>query len=259
MNWGLFQNTAWDFAADTRGYSNGVAFAWIHPAWTLRAGSFQMPRQANGNVFDSDLRRARGDQAELTLVAPGTHTTARFLAYVNHARMGNYAEAIAIARATRVAPDVAADDRPGRAKHGYGLNVEQPIADGGETGAFARAGWNDGSNESFAFTEVDRHVSVGLQVNGVHWGRRNDQIAVGAVRVGIVKAHQDYLAGGGLGFLLGDGRLSYGPEQVVESYYRVQLGSFLQVSPDVQYIRDPGYNRDRGPATVLSLRANLRY
>jgi len=259
MNWSLFQNTAWDFAADTRGYSNGVAIAWIHPKWTLRAGSFQMPHEANGNVFDSDLRRARGDQAELTLTIPATRTTGRILGYINHARMGNYAEALAIAASLRQAPDIAADDRPGRKKYGFGLNVEQPVTDEGETGVFARFGWNDGKNESFAFTEVDRHLSAGAQISGVHWGRVNDRIGLAGVREGIVPVHRTYLGAGGVGFLLGDGRLTYGPEQILEGYYRLQTGRYLQLSSDLQSIRNPGYNRDRGPALVGSLRANFRY
>ncbi len=259
MNWDLFQNTAWDFAADTRGYTNGVAMAWIHPRWVLRVGSFQMPTVANGNKFDSDLRRARGDQIELTLIAPATGTIARFLGYVNHARMGNYAEALAIWRATDATPDIAADGKSGRSKYGWGVNVEQPLADGGETGAFARIGGNDGKNESFVFTEVDRHVSAGIQVSGIHWGRTDDRIGIAVAETGIVTVHREYLNAGGLGFLLGDGKLNYSPEQLIEMYYRTQLGTYFQFGPDVQYIRNPGYNRDRGPATVLSLRVNLRY
>ena len=259
LNWSLFQNTAWDFAADTRGYSNGIAVAWIHPRWTVRAGSFQMPHQANGNVFDSDLRRARGDQIELTLVVPGAQTVARILGYVNHARMGNYAEALVISRSTGQPPDIAADDQPGRRKYGFGLNLEQPVADGGETGIFARLGWNDGANESFAFTEVDRHGSAGIQVSGAHWGRKDDRIGFAGSETGIVRVHRDYLNAGGLGFLLGDGKLDYGAEELIETYYRAQVGRALQVSPDIQLIRNPGYNRDRGPALVGSLRLNFRY
>jgi hypothetical protein len=259
MNWALFNNTAWDFAADTRGYTNGIAAAWITPRWTLRAASVQMPREANGNIFDSDLRRARGDNVELTVTTPRTATVVRALAYWNHGRMGRYADALAIAARTGARPDIVANDRPGREKHGLGLNVEQPLADDGETGVFARYGRNDGATESFVFTEVDRHASVGAQVSGTHWGRAADRFSIGAVQHGIVNVHRRYLAAGGLGFLLGDGRLTYGPEQIVESYYRVQLGEHTQVSPDVQYVRNPGYNRDRGPATILSLRVNVRY
>ena len=259
LNWGLFQNTAWDFAADTRGYTNGVAIAWITPRIALRAGSFQMPRQANGNVFDSDLRRARGDNVEVTLSPMQGGPVVRVLAYQNHARMGDYREALARARTTGAAPDIVSDDTPGRRKRGLGLNIEQPIADAGETGAFLRVGADDGTTESFAFTEVEGHLSGGVQVAGNHWGRTLDRLGVAALRHTINSAHQDYLAAGGAGFLLGDGALRYGAETFIETYYRMQLGPFLQVGPDVQFVRNPGYNRDRGPARVTTLRVNLRY
>lgn len=263
MNWGLFQNTAWDFAADTRGYSKGVSVAWVNPGWTLRAGSFAMPRQANGNVFDTDLRQARGDNVELTLsppaVAPLRAPVIRVLAYLNHARMGSYAAALAAAAISGGRPDVVADDRPARTKYGWGVNVEQPLADSGDTGLFARVGWNDGKNESFAFTEADRHASVGAQVAGVRWHRLSDRIGVALVRHGLSPLHRQYLAAGGSGFLLGDGALAYGGETIGEAYYRLQLGGLVELTPDVQRIVNPGFNRDRGPATVTSLRMNLRY
>jgi len=259
MNWGLFQNTAWDFAADTRGYTNGLAVSWVTPRVALRAGSFQMPRQANGNVFDSDLRRARGDNVELTLtVLPGSGAV-RLLAYQNHARMGDYRVALTRALATQTRPDIVADDTPGRRKRGVGLSVEQPLADDGETGAFLRMGRDDGTTESFAFSEVEGHLSGGVQLAGNHWSRRLDRIGVAALRHTINDAHREYLAAGGTGFLLGDGALRYGPETFVESYYRAQVGPNVQIGPDVQYVRNPGYNRDRGPAWVTSLRANVRY
>jgi carbohydrate-selective porin OprB len=109
------------------------------------------------------------------------------------------------------------------------------------------------------FTEVDQHVSGGVQVSGTHWGRGADRFGVGAFGHGITSAHQLYLDAGGVGFLLGDGRLAYGPEQGVESYYRWQLGDFVQIGPDVQVIRNPGYNRDRGTVIVTGARFNLRY
>ena len=259
LNWSLFNNTAWDFAADTRGYTNGVTVAWVTPRWTARVGSFQMPTQANGNHFDSALDHARGDNAELTLnMLPGKGTM-RILGYVNHARMGEYQTALDLAKASGARPDIVADDRPGRVKKGWGLNLEQPIADGGETGVFARLGADDGKTESFAFTEVDRHASVGAQVAGGRWARADDRAAIAYVRHDISDVHRAYLAAGGTGFLLGDGALSYGPEQFVEAYYRLQLGWAIQASPDVQYVRNPGYNRDRGPAWIGSVRINLRY
>lgn len=259
MNWGLFQNTAWDFAADTRGYTNGVALSFVSDAAILRVGSFQMPRAANGNVYDSDVRRARGDNVELTLSAPRVGTIVRLLGFVNHARMGSYASALAIARASSARPDIVADDRPGRSKSGWGVNIEQPLADSGETGLFARFGHSDGRNESFAFTEADTHASAGIQLAGTRWHRSLDRFSSAAVQGGISALHREYLAAGGRGFLLGDGRLRYGRETVWETFYRAQVGTFTELTPDVQFICNPGYNRDRGPATVFSLRLNLRY
>ncbi|HZH40112.1 MAG TPA: carbohydrate porin [Gemmatimonadales bacterium] len=258
MNWGLFQNSAWDFAADTRGYTWGVTVALVRSTWAVRLGSFAMPLMANGNVFDV-FPKARGDNLEVTL-QPGTSgTVVRLLAYENHARMGVYADAVAHGVTVDSAPNIVADDRPGRTKKGLGLNVEQPLADSGNTGAFLRLGWNDGKNEDFAFTEVDRHVSAGVQLSGARWGRRADVLSVAFLLHGLSPAHRAYLAAGGQGFLLGDGKLSYGGENVLEAYYRAQFGRFIEVGPDFQWIHNPGYNRDRGPAAVASLRVNARY
>jgi high affinity Mn2+ porin len=258
LNWVLFQNGAWDYAANTRGYSNGLAAAWINPSWTLRAAVFQMPRQANGNVFDDDLAQARGENVELTMNAPHG-AVVRVLGYLNDARMGRYAVADSLAAQNHTVPSIVADDAPGRTKFGFGLNAELPLADDGETGVFARLGWNDGRNESFAFTEVDRHLSAGLQLAGARWGRPKDHFGIAVAADGLSDVHRAYLAAGGLGFLLGDGNLRYGSEVLSEAYYRTQLGPYLEVSPDVQFIVNPGYNRDRGPATVLTLRFNARY
>jgi len=259
LNWGLFNNTAWDFAADTRGYTKGVMIGYFAPNWALRIGTYQMPTQANGNIFDPALSEARGDNAELTLQPAALGTVFRLLAYQNHARMGIYHDAIVAAQGTGQPPNIVADDQPGRRKRGFGINLEQPLADDGETGLFARAGWNDGHTESFAFTEVDGHLSAGVQVSGVHWRRGDDRFGVAYVQHLLSADHRSYLALGGNGFLLGDGRLDYGHEQIVEAYYRIQLGKYVQVSPDAQFIENPGYNRDRGPATVISLRLRAAF
>ncbi|HVT60139.1 MAG TPA: carbohydrate porin [Thermoanaerobaculia bacterium] len=259
MNWSLFNNTSWDYAADTRGFTNGILIAWVHPGWALRFASMQMPTVANGNVFDHHVDQARGDNVELTWGPAPAGTVVRLLAFENHGRMGSYREAIAIAALRRTVPDIAADDRPGRTKVGFGINLEQPLAAGGETGLFARAGWNDGKNEDFVFTEVDRSLSLGGQVSGRAWRRGGDRLGIAATVHGLSRDHRAYLAAGGLGFLLGDGRLSYGYEEIAEVYYCAQIGPYVQIGPDFQYVRNAGYNRDRGPARVLSVRLNLHY
>jgi len=258
-NWALFQNSAWDYAADTRGYSVGVAAAWIERRWSLRAASFLMPTFANGNILDWDVAHARGDEVEVTLGPTNAGTVVRVMGFLNHGRMGRYAAAILAAQQTGQPPDIVKDDAPGRTKYGVGVNLEHPLADSGRTGLFARLGWSDGKNEDFVFTEVERHASVGIQICGARWWRGLDVLGIALVDHGLSNEHREYLALGGSGFLLGDGRLTYGHERILEAYYRVQLGKYVQVSPDLQQIWNPGYNRDRGPATVLGLRLNVRY
>jgi hypothetical protein len=259
QNWSLMNNAAWDFSADTRGFTNGVMLGYIRPAWALRFGIYQIPSDANGQDLDAPLNKARGENLELTLQPGSQETILRLLAYRNIARMGVYRDAIARGIAKGTQPDIVADDKDGRKKYGFGINIEQPLADDGETGLFARLGWDDGKTETFAFTEVDRTVTLGAQVAGNYWGRVEDRLGVAFVVNGLSADHRDYLAAGGQGFLLGDGALTYGTERILEGYYRVQLGKYAHLSPDVQYIQNPGYNRDRGPAVVVSLRLHLEY
>jgi carbohydrate-selective porin OprB len=171
--------------------------------------------------------------------------------------MGDYGEALALAKATSTTPDVHANEKPGHIKYGFGINLEQPLADNGETGLFARAGWSDGHTSAWSYTEVDQHLSAGLQVSGVHWRRTEDRFGIGYSIQGLSVPHRDYLAAGGIGMLIGDGNLNYGNEQIFEVYYRIQLGRFVQLTPDFQYIWNPGFNRDRGPVTVYGLRLRI--
>jgi high affinity Mn2+ porin len=265
LNWSLWQNTAWDYAADTRGYTDGVMAAYISPAWSLRYGIYRMPLYANGQTMET-LNRANEQDLELTLSPPALGTVVRLLAFRNTARMGDYAQALTVAAATGTAPDVAGDDENGRHKTGYGLNLEQPLADGGDSGVFLRLGWNDGHTEDFAFTEVDRLASAGGQLSGVHWQRPDDRLGVGLAIEGLSDIHREYLAAGGCGFLLCDGRLDYTPEHVVETYYRASwtfrhglIAMRVQLSPDFQYIQNPGFNQDRGPVRFYALRLHLEY
>ncbi len=257
FNYSFINNTAWDYAADTRGYSYGFVMSLFQPTWRLAFASFAEPTFANGATIDTQIFKSQGNNLEFTLKPNDIGTVIRVLAYLNQGQLGNYEHAIAIGRDTSSIPDVRAEEKPGRTKWGFGLNFEQPLADKGETGIFGRLGWNDGHNETFSYTEVDRTISLGLQVSGVHWGREADQVGIAYAIDGLSSDHRNYLAAGGLGMLLGDGRLNYGLERVLEAYYRVQIGRYVQLSPDFQYIQNPGYNRDRGPVIVYSMRLRL--
>ena len=265
LNWSLWNNTAWDFAADTRGYTDGFVIGYVSPEWSLKYGMYRMPLSANGQTLET-LARARGQNLELTLVPGSYGTVLRLLAYRNTARMGDYAEALAIAAAIGTVPDVAATDADGRHKTGFGVNLEQPLADRGDTGLFMRLGWQDAKTEDFVFTEVDRHASVGGQLSGVRWTRSEDRLGAAVAIDGLSDVHRDYLAAGGSGFLLGDGRLNYAHEQILETYYRAgwiwsrgAVALRAQLTPDFQYIRNPGFNQDRGPVHFYALRLHLEY
>ena len=262
MNWSLWDNTAWDYAADTRGYTAGFVLGYVSPVWSLKYGMYRMPVRANGQELEASLRRAQGDNLELTLSPPQVSTVVRLLAFRNTARMGIYSQALAIAFADGTTPNIVADDQEGRKKYGFGINAEQPFADHGATGVFARLGWNDGKTESFAFTEVDRLASVGGEVSGSHWQRADDVAGIALADEGLSAWHREYLAAGGLGFLLGDGRLDYAHEQILETYYRLQLPwqwAHVQLSPDYQFIRNPGFNAARGPVSFWAIRFHIEH
>jgi high affinity Mn2+ porin len=264
MNWSLWNNTAWDYAANTRGYTKGFMIGFVSPQWALRFGEYEMPKVANGQAFDPSLERSHGRNLELTLSPWPTGTVVRLLAYQNTAHMGDYGMALAMGAVRGQLPDVIATEQQGRRKTGFGLNAEQPLADSGDTGVFVRVGWNDGRTESFVFTEVDRLLSAGGELSGAHWSRADDRLGVAFAIDGLSAPHREYLAAGGSGFLLDDGRLNYAAEQIFECYYRIELPQVaghlrLQLSPDFQFIRNPGYNHDRGPVSFAGLRFHLEY
>lgn len=256
LNWTVDNNGAWDYAANTRGYTDGVLLEYDDHWWTARFAEALMPKVANGINLDADVARARSENLELEargkLIAHRAGTV-RLLSYLNHANMGNYREAINdfLDHETST-PDIIATRRQGRHKYGFGLNFEQEITP--VVGLFGRLGWSDGHNESFAYTEDDRTLELGGFATGSAWHRRNDRAGVAFVANGIVAAHQQYLALGGLGFLLGDGGLTYGPEKIFEGFYTAHLWRGFFASFDLQHINNPGYNQVRGPVTVPCLR-----
>jgi high affinity Mn2+ porin len=259
MGWAIMYNGAWDYPADTHGYTWG----WVHEfhtrRWSLRYGSGAMPIVANGLRFDRRVLRDRGDvfEGEVRVKPRGHDGAVRVLSYQNHARMGTYAEAIALASETGAKPDVTATRRPGTLKYGFGLNVEQELAK--DIGVFGRLGWDDGKTESFAFTAIDRLATVGLSVGGARWKRPHDTAASELTVSGLSAVHAQYLARGGLDFLIGDGALRYAPECIWESYYsaRVMPGVFATI--DLQHVTDPAFNRDRGPVWIGALRLHVEW
>lgn len=251
MNWSLMTTGTWDYPADTRGYTIGVAGELNRPRWSLRAGSFMVPRVANGLALDRHLRRNHGDVAEFEFrqTALGQPGKLQFMAWMNHANMGNYRQTLL--GSTRP-PDVTLTERAGTLKYGFGFMAEQSLTP--DLGAFLSVGWDDGKTETWAFTEIDRTFNTGLEWKGRRWWRLEDRLGVAFVANGLSRDHRDYLAAGGHGFMLGDGRLDYEAERIFETYYNFHLGAGFTLAPDYQFASNPGHNKDRGPVSIWTLR-----
>jgi hypothetical protein len=254
-NWTVDNNGAYDYAADTRGYTYAAIVEYDTPKWSVRFGEALMPTVANGIDMDWNITRSRAENLELEF-HPDTRLTVRLLGYANHANMGSYDEAIESFLAGRdPKPDIVAHRRPGRVKTGLGLNIGYTLLE--PLRVFARAGWNEGHNESFAYTEVNDSALAGGDLTGAWWKRSQDRAGVAFVSNGLSPAHREYLALGGLGFLLGDGALRYGREDILETYYTAHVWRGVSASGGLQYIDHPGYNRDRGPVLVEMLRLHI--
>jgi high affinity Mn2+ porin len=258
MNWSLTTSGAYDFAADSRGYSWGAAAEWFDDGWALRAGRFAQPKESNGLPLDFRLFRHYGDQAELekSIDWGGRAGKVRLLAFRNVAIMGRFRDAIDFARGSGGVPSVAAVRRL-TSKYGLALNAEQEVTD--ELGAFLRASWNNGQAETFAFAEIDRSLALGPVLKGKRWNREGDELGVAFVANGLSSAHRDYLAAGGVGFFIGDGRINYREELIGEAYYSIEVAKNSTITLDAQRIRNPAYNADRGPASFYGVRVHLEF
>ena len=259
MNWAVVNNGAYDYAADTRGYTYGFVAEYYDKAWAARFGEMLMPTVANGITLDWDLARARAENFEVeyhSAFLPKRASVVRALAFVNHANMGSYQQAIAgYLSGKDSVPDITEYRKQGTVKYGFGLNGEQEITSVWH--AFGRLGWNDGATESFAYTEIARTAEIGSDFRGKPWHRPQDKLGAAFVVNALSHDHEEYLALGGLGFILGDGRLNYGLEKIFETYYTAHVWRGVSLALDYQHVTNPGYNRDRGPVDVISFRVHV--
>jgi high affinity Mn2+ porin len=250
-------NPTWDYPANTRGYSYGGDIEMNLWDWSARYGIWAQPAQANGSEFDPRFLQANGQALELEQrftalnELPGT---VRLLGWLNNAHMGSYRVSL---QQMPVDPDVTAT-RAYRKHYGFGLSWDLELIRN-ELGIFGRMGYADGHAETWAFTEVERTISIGMLLKGKRWDRPKDEVGLAFMMNGIGPQHRDYLAAGGLGFELGDGKLNYAPEMTVETYYNVRVRKGIFVTLDLQGIANPGYNRDRGPVGVIALRTHFEY
>jgi high affinity Mn2+ porin len=260
LNWTTDNNGAWDYAADTRGYTVGFIADYEDRNWGLRFAEALMPKVANGIDLVWKPWQVHSENVEYELrrsLIPNRAGIVRLLAYTNAANMGIYRDQVIQAAEQDMTPDITAHPWHITRKYGFGVNLEQDLTR--YLTAFARFGWDNGRTESFAYTEVDQTFAEGVGAKGAWWRRKQDRVGVAFISNAIKKDHQNYLAAGGLGFLLGDGHLNYGRENIVETYYTAHVWRGIYLAPGVQHINDPGYNRDRGPVVVPTFRAHFEF
>jgi len=255
INWSLMSAGAWDYPADTKGYTIGGTIEYITPDLSIRFASDMVAKVANGLIFDANFGKANSETFEVEIphsILPNPGTI-RVLGFYTIAHMGNYAQAIA--QDSGHAPDITATRTYGRSKCGFELNIDQQL--GKNISAFSRTSWNDGKNETWMFTEIDRSFSAGIAYDGP-FRKTGDDIIRGAIVVnGISDDHRKYLEAGGSGFILGDGKLNYGLEFIFEAQYATHITTYFTLSADYQFVDNPGYNKDRGPAHVIALRGHV--
>jgi high affinity Mn2+ porin len=266
MNWTVDNNGAWDYAADTRGYTYAAVVEYDDKVWSARYALALMPTVANGIDLDWNLRQASGQNWEFelrksllgNLLPSDRKGVVRVLSYVNHAHMGLYRDANkAFLAGEGTRPVIQNVETYGAVKYGFTLNAEQELTT--NTRIFGRFGWNEGQHESFAYTEDDQTFELGGDYSGRAWSRPDDKLGVAFVTNAIKADHQAYLGFGGLGFLLGDGKLNYAREDIIESYYNMHAWRGIYYALDLQFIDHPGYNKDRGPVLVESVRMHVDF
>lgn len=253
MNWAMWASAAYDFPADLPGFTRGAIVELNRKDWAIRAGLFQVPNAPNSDVLTFQTGGAVVELEERYNIfdQPGK---LRLGAFANRGTTGNYRNALAIGAADPALDinDVMTSIRQQRLKYGFYVNGEQQVAR--DIGIFGRFSWNDGRNEILSFTDIDRSLSAGVSVKGSTWGRPSDTVGVGGAVNGLSSAHRDFLAAGGNGLLIGDGRLNYRTEQIFETYYAYAIDKNFTLSADYQLIANPAYNADRGPVSIFSAR-----
>ena len=253
LNWSLVDTGSFDYAADAWGYSTGVAAEWYRGHWTVRVGGFNLSKIPNGETLETGFGQYQIDaEIEHRHRIAGRDGAVRVTLFRNRGQFGRFDDALALAAATGAVPDTSLV-RARRTRIGASVNIEQAVADG--VGLFARAGIANGAIEPYDFTDIDRTAQLGVAINGKAWGRSDDTIGVAGVVNGISREHERYLDAGGVGVLVGDGRLPHpGAEAIGEVYYEWKPVKPFGVTLDYQIVGNPGYNRDRGPANVFAVR-----
>ncbi len=257
LNWAIIDGGAYDYAADSWGYTYGAALEWNQNWWSLRGGLFQLSAIPNGKVTRVEFsQNSLNLEAEVRRQWLGHPGKIKLLAFVNHGSMASYADALRLSAETNSTPDVS-QVRHVASRPGMVLNLEQEL--NSALGAFVRYSVNRGDKEAYEFSDINQSLSAGLQVKGEPWKRHDDVLGIAAVSNRLSGAAQSYFAAGGLGILVGDGRLNYAPENIMEMYYALHINAYATLTFDAQHVSNPAYNQDRGPVSIYSARLHASF
>jgi len=258
LNWSIIDAPAFDYAADSWGYTVGAAVEWTRSWWTLRGGFFDLSNIPNSSSLEPGFKEfALIGEFEGRYELQGHPGKLKVLGFGNYARMGSYTDAVQLGEATNTIPSTALV-RHYAWRPGIALNLEQEVA--ADLGAFARISFNDGSKEAYDFTDVNQSTSAGLSLKGSRWNRAEDVVGLAFVANGLSAAARTYFSAGGLGILIGDGQLPhYRSEDILETYYSMHVSEHFTVAADYQYVTNPAYNHDRGPVSIFALRIHAEF
>jgi len=255
LNWAFVAGAAFDFANDAKGFTNGVTAEWENGSWGVRLGGFQVARRINSLSLDPQPGRGWQLLAQLDRFYElgGRPGAVRILGGLSRTRSQTYDALLASdIEATNENP------RGGyRIKQMLVLNMEQELTN--TLGAFARLSWNDGHSQQWMYTQMDWAASAGLSLQGAAWGRALDVVGLAGNIGGLSSRQRRFLEAGGLGFIIGDGRLNYQPEIAAEIYYDARLAPGFNMTANLQLIANPGHNADRGPIAVMGLRLRAAF
>lgn len=241
FNWSVWANGAWDYPANTRGYTIGGVAELIHSGWLLRFSSVAVPKVANHSNMEYVIGKANSETIELqkNINLLKRKGTIRILSSYTASRAPSYRQGIEAihdcdSSVLNIISGNAESKNYGSVKYGFYLNIEQELTN--DIGFFSRVGWNNGQSASWAFTEIDRTFNFGLSIKGNKWGRSNDVIGIANVSNSISSPHRTFLREGGYGFIIGDGKLNYGIENITELYYLTRITKNFELSLDYQLV-----------------------
>lgn len=256
LNWSAMNNGAWDYAADVRGYTYAASAMFESETWSSRIAATALPTSANGPDLNLKIKNNYSLNVEIqrNYTINKNPGSIRLLGFVNHTNMGSYRQVIE--NPIQYNYSIINTRLSGRNKYGVGLNIEQSITS--SISAFGRLGWNDGKTETWCFTEIDKTALLGVSINGTGWNRSSDVLGIATMVNGLSAPHRNYIAMGGLGFILGDGKLNYKPEGIFEIYYSSKPSYLpIWITADYQFCVNPGYNADKGPVHIFSIRTHI--